>query len=210
MANDETQDGAQILAVFVQGRTFSGLKKAFESSVGWRHRIAWIDLASINTQARPHADVRQRLVSLLSFEAAWRATLRPTQASPTLLPPSSFVPERSVERLWAWTQNVSPDTGYTVDDVRKLLGRFRQFHRHPEKPGWRDHDERHFAPGSDATPVDRTWLWKLSYKVQPDDFHWDVRDDRGRRLSVKCVHGDVHKFPRYTNIDCHGFIRGGK
>jgi hypothetical protein len=207
LANDQAHDGAHILASYrLSDRQFASVKRQFEAIVADRHRVVWLDFAAFNSRIVDAETFRERIASVLDFESKWRDQVRPSQNSPVLLPESSFDAHERVRKLWEWAKGVCKESAYTIEEVKALSERFR--HEHHPRQHWVDAQERRFVAGRHAIPADRSRLWKLSYRV-PDYFDWDVTDDREGKLRVRCVHRLDYSFSKHTNIDCHGYIRGG-
>ncbi len=51
--------------------------------------------------------------------------------------------------------------------------------------------------------------WKFTYRLSPG-FHFDVSHVAGRRFTLTDAHGERLSFEEYSNVDAHGYVRGGK
>ena len=50
---------------------------------------------------------------------------------------------------------------------------------------------------------------KLGFLLS-NGFHFDVKHDAGASFQLPDQDGEQHKYSRYTNVDPHGFLRGGR
>lgn len=150
---------------------------------------------------------RQRIQDVLEFEEQWRRHLRPGLNSPLLLPESAFEAEATLRDTWERARDVAADR----DDLEAVGGSLDRFSRmHKMRADWLDSRKRRFGRG----PLHGTHdlpAWqrqKLGFRL-PDGFHFDVSHERGRRFQLEDQYGIPHEFVSYTNVDPHGFIRGG-
>ncbi len=178
----------------------------FEATVYGRHRLVWLDehrLGEYGTEQ--FTDYIERI---LDFESRWREALRPSETRHALiLPEPSFEPDAALRNAWARAQRVQTESD-SLERVSALLSSLRA--RHYSDGVWQDRVGLVFDPGGprhgEAT---REWRWKYTYLV-PAQFHYDVRAVGNRGFRVRDRFGDVHSFREYTNVDCHGFVRGGR
>ena len=145
----------------------------------------------------------------LSYEECWRDRIRPQVDSPLLLPETAFSAQHSVVDVWSRSRNVHRMKD-SLSAVQTAIARFRQIHRHHAT--WRDTNWLVFS--RDTTPHGSHGLlpWqdkKLSFQIPPG-FHYDVSHSRGRGFRVHDHDGTIHQFTQYTNVDAHGFLRGGR
>ena len=146
---------------------------------------------------------------ILAFEECWRARIRPGLSSPLLLPETAFSAQSSVSNVWdrARTIHAARDS---LDAIENALNRFRTEHR--RRTGWHDSNQLVFARDTASHGGYRLEPWrykKLTFQL-PDGYHFDVTHLEGRRFSVLDQYEVSHRFSEYTNIDPHGFIRGGR
>lgn len=143
----------------------------------------------------------------LVFEESWRALVRPSVDSPLLLPETAFSTTPSVRDAWKRARRVQ-QTRDNLDAVANVIDRFRKAHR--TRDGWHGSDHlvfRRGAPhGGRCLPE---WRGRKLTCQLPPGFHYDVRDDRGRLFRVRSQDGTSKGFNTYTNVDPHGFVRGG-
>lgn len=144
---------------------------------------------------------------IMDFEEEWRARIRPRIASPLLLPETVFVAAPSVKDTWSRARNVNRERD-NLHAVEQTIGRFGSEHRHPGC--WRDrrdlifcHGPRH---GSHGLPEWRRRKFTIRF---PDGFHFDVRHFRNGNFHVRAG-AETRRFTTYTNVDPHGFLRGGR
>ena len=142
------------------------------------------------------------------FEEQWRQRLRPDLNSPLLLPESAFEADPNVRDTWIRAHNVVVDHD-NMDAVDVSIRRFVGVHR--KGPGWVDARKLLFnkgAPhGEHGLPAWRRQ--KLGFRL-PEGFHFDVNHQRDRSFRLSDQNGIRHQFHTYTNVDPHGFIRGGQ
>lgn len=143
----------------------------------------------------------------IDFEEAWRNRIRPDTASPLLLPEQAFMAEKSVKDAWSRARNVNRERD-DLNAVEKAIKRFSDLHR--RHGCWHDRQDLVFSNGA---PHGQHGLepWrrcKFTYCF-PEGFHFDVKHSRDRNFSIRSRSG-VRDFSVYTNIDPHGFLRGGR
>lgn len=143
----------------------------------------------------------------LRFEEEWRCRLRPSLNSPLLLPQTAFSAHPSVKDTWQRVRTVNRLRD-RIEAVESSISRFYQLHRRNEI--WCDSRELAFSRsgyhGHHDLPAWRRR--KLTFRF-PDGFHFDVKHIRNRRFSLHDSDGRSKHFVRYTNVDPHGFLRGG-
>lgn len=168
-------------------------------------RAMWLSDASAR-QYGDHVFV-ENVNRLLEFEERWRASLRPTQSSPLLLPEPSFAARRSVREMWTRVRRTCPNHD-SLEHIGKLIQRFVEIHR--RMGVWRDQNALTFDPGPRHGDHLPPWQRrKLTFTI-PVGFHFDVKHERERAFNVVDATGARHGFSRYTNVDPHGHIRGGR
>lgn len=144
---------------------------------------------------------------LVDFEDEWRTRIRPRINSPLLLPETVFLAEQSAKDTWSRARNVSRVRD-TLDAVERTIARFTRQHRN--RDGWLDCRQLIFqrgAPhGGHGIPK---WRHRKFTLCLPEGFHFDVRHSRNRDFRVQSRSG-LREFAEYTNIDHHGFLRGGR
>ena len=146
---------------------------------------------------------------VLAFEECWRARIRPQLSSPLLLPATAFSADRSVRSVWnrACTVHQGRDS---ISAIEKALVRFRRLHWQNRR--WRDTGDLVFVRSPTLHGSHGIAPWrnnKLTFRI-PSGTHFDVRHSRNRRFRVSDQSGESHSFDLYTNIDPHGFVRGGR
>ena len=170
-----------------------------------RHRLIWMERSTLSVfGSHLYTDM---IEEHLAFERLWRDKLRPQGVdAPSLLPESSFSP-KSCNDMWARIRSVH----LYNDDLDRIFLLTRHFRdSHYGKGRWEDSRGLQFrvAPARHGArpPYGR---FKFSYQF-PEGFHYDVRSTEANRdFTIKDVEGKPHRFQAYTNIDCHGSVRGG-
>ena len=169
-------------------------------------RAVWLDRHLSNQYGSD--DFRDVIDALLEFEEQWREGLRPDLNSPLLLPASAFEAGANVRDSWTRAQDVVIGRD-RIDAVRGLIRGFVR--EHGRRSGWIDERRllfRRGAPhGMHGLPAWRRQ--KLGFRL-PDGFHFDVAHERDRTFQLSDQEGRPRKFDAYTNVDPHGFVRGGR
>ena len=153
-------------------------------------------------------DFRQAMDDFLEFEEQWRRRLRPNLTSPLLLPESTFEAEANVRETWTRVQDVVIDHD-DINAVDQSIGRF--VHEHKKRLGWVDSNSLLFKRGA-SHGIHGLPAWqrqKLGFSL-PSGFHFDVEHTQARRFRLSDQSGTRHVFESYTNVDPHGFVRGGR
>ncbi len=170
-----------------------------------RHRLVWMERDTLRYFG---SDMYTEMIEKhIGFERKWRDMLRPQGVdAPGLLPECSFSPKKHHD-LWSRIRTVrlNKDDLYRV---YRISQRFREVHY--GRGMWQDKRGLQFkvAPAYHGSNPPYG-SFKFSYRV-PDGFHYDVRAAIARNgFTVRNSEGDVRRFHSYTNIDCHGSIRGG-
>ena len=171
----------------------------------WSCRASWLPRELSN---RYGSDAfSQAIDEFLSFEEEWRYRLRPSLNSPLLLPKSAFSADPSVKDTWKRVRTVNRQRD-DIEAVERSVARFND--RHRRNGVWCDSRELEFRHG-----VHHGYHGLSSWRKQkftfhfPDGFHFDVKHYRDRKFSLDDRKGKLQQFARYTNIDPHGFTRGG-
>ena len=172
------------------------------------YRAIWLPRALSAEYGQPAFNVA--IEDILAFEEGWRARIRPGISSPLLLPETAFSAQPSVSDVWDRARNVHGTARDSLDAIENSLTLFRRVHL--RRTGWRDTNEREFTrdPEPHGSHGLANWRNKRLTFHLPDGCHFDVTHLRGRRFSVPDQHEVPHTFDQYTNIDPHGFIRGGR
>ena len=169
------------------------------------HRGVWLDRHLSNQYGS--GDFRDAIETLLEFEEQWREGLRPDLNSPLLLPMSAFEAGAKVRDTWMRVQDVVIEHD-GIDAVRGLIRRFAREHR--KHSGWIDERRLLFGRGvphgMHGLPAWRRQ--KLGFRL-PEGFHFDVAHEKDRPFQLSDEKGMPRKFDTYTNVDPHGFVRGG-
>lgn len=169
-------------------------------------RAVWLD-RRISRQYGSDA-CRQAFEKILEFEEQWRQRLRPNLTSPLLLPESAFEAEATVEDTWKRAHSVVVDHD-NIDAVHHSIRRFVRNHK--KGPGWIDSRRLLFSRGA-PHGIHGLPAWqrqKLGFAL-PYGFHYDVKHERDSSFRLCDRKGTRSKFVAYTNVDPHGFIRGGR
>ena len=178
----------------------------FEKSVYGRHRLVWLDSQLLNLYGS--VQFTQHIQDILDFEDQWRELIRPSNTRHALiLPEPSFQPDSALSTAWSRVQRLVREKD-SLERVSAQINAFRR--RHYSNSVWQDRAGLVFDPGSVGHgEAKREWCWKYTYLV-PAQFHFDVRAISNRGFQVRDRSGAVHSFTEYTNIDCHGVVRGGR
>ena len=174
----------------------------YEEEVRFRHRLVWLDHASLYGQSSDQW--WREIEGRLRLEEAWRRDVRPpNQHHPLILPAETFASQRN-----PWTTAQRAETERTIARARSEIGDFLTAHRHHGV--LRDDNALLFdsrGPQHGHAPDDRRWKFTLQLPV---GFHFDVRHEDGREFSILSADGTPQRFHQYTNVDAHGYIRGGE
>lgn len=171
------------------------------------YRAVWLPRILSAEYGQPAFDVA--IDDILAFEECWRAIIRPGLSSPLLLPETAFSAESSVSNIWDRARNVNEAARDSLDSIKSAIARFRSVHR--RHGGWCDANQLLFTSGTARHGSHGLAAWrnkKLTFEL-PVGFHFDVKHRRHRSFNVVDWPGVLHRFNQYTNIDPHGFIRGG-
>ena len=199
---EETDAGVH----FVLAHDREGERPVFRRELRKRSlRAVWLRSPLSRQYGSP--EFRRALDEALEFEEQWRGRVRPQANSPLLLPESAFEADVNVRETWLRAHDVV--VGHdTIDAVEQSIDRFVRVHR--QGSGWLDARRLRFnrgaAHGMHGLPGWRRQ--KLGFRL-PDGFHFDVNNDRGRSFRLSDWDGSRLDFDAYTNVDPHGFIRGG-
>lgn len=156
-----------------------------------------------------HPDFNTAINEILAFEECWRDRIRPSINSPLLLPNNVFSASESVSNVWDRARRVHRGRD-GLQAVENAIDRFRAIHW--KDRGWRDIKALVFARSPIPHGSHGIDLWqskKLTFQL-PTGTHFDVKHLRGGSFRVVDQHGNLHTFNQYTNIDPHGFVRGGR
>ena len=199
---DETDAGVH----FILAHDREGERPTFRRDLRERSlRAVWLR-RSLSRQYGSN-DFRRVIDDVLGFEEQWRGCLRPDVKSPLLLPESAFDADPSVRDTWLRAHDVVVEHD-NIDAVGQSIRLFGRVHR--RESGWLDSRRLRFkrgAPhGMHGLPGWRTQKFGLRL---PSGFHFDVNHERGKSFRLSDQNGARHRFDAYTNVDPHGFIRGG-
>ena len=153
-------------------------------------------------------EFREALNRLLEFEEQWRQSLRPELNSPLLLPESAFTAAASVQSMWKRVQDVAVGQ----DNIRAVSDSMQRFIReHRRHSGWIDTRRLLFGRGAQHGEhgLSNWRKHKLGFSL-PSGFHFDVQHDQNRRFRLRDQDWTYNEFNVYTNVDAHGFLRGGQ
>ena len=171
------------------------------------HRATWLPRELSGRYGQP--EFRTAVDEVLVFEECWRDRIRPYISSPLLLPETAFSAQHSVRDVWSRSRDVSRGRD-SLDAVQNAILRFRDIHR--QHGAWHDTNQVVFAHATTPHGSHGLLSWqdrKLTCHLPPG-FHFDVAHFRRRRFQVYDRDGTIHRFSHYTNIDPHGFLRGGR
>ena len=202
-AEESSSAGAHIVAAHVKHSD----RDSFHKEVVGRYRLRWVEKEQVDAYGSTEFD--NILQKIVDFEEQWRADIRPTGVdSPLLLPECSFDGNATTEAMWKRAHYVRPTDDF-IEEVANLIQLFRRTH-HRSSGSWLDEASRQFVvPEQFHGVADRRDRWKFTFEV-PLGFHYDVRHNKGREFRVVDHSGVQHRFKRYTNVDCHGHVRGGR
>ena len=190
--------GVHILAYH---KAVSG-RSCYEEEVRFRHRLVWLDHSLLYRGGGDEwwLDIEEKL----QLEETWREGVRPSNRRHALiLPRGTFASERD-----PWTTAQRAETEREVARAQGEIDAFGEDHRY--RGLWRDQDALLFDPGGpEHGRASQSRRWKFTYQLSPD-FHFDVRHEGGRRFTVVDANGEAQSFREYTNIDSHGYVRGGE
>ena len=197
----EDSHGTHVFAYHYREDEYPGFNKIMHD----RHRLIWMQRNTLNVFGT--CLYTEVIEEHLAFERIWRDKLRPQGVdAPGLLPESSFSSKRCND-MWSRIRSVHLHKD-DIDRVYLLTRYFRNSHY--GKGRWEDSRGLEFkaAPARHGSnpPYGR---FKFTYQL-PEGFHYDVRSSSGNRdFTVEDIEGKLHRFQTYTNIDCHGSVRGG-
>ncbi len=201
-AGDSGADGVHMLLAHYRDDE----RPCFKQKAGHSYRVIWISSGMSRKYGTDTFD--EEIKNLLDFEDVWRKVIRPTLNSPLLLPETAFSAQHSVTDMWRRSRNVSREKD-DVQHVKDVAQRFRKHHS-KRKHRWQDTEGLTFSRRTDhgGMHLPSCRRKKLTFNL-PDGFHFDVRHDKGRPFFVNDERRGRHKFVKYTNIDPHGYLRGG-
>lgn len=183
-------------------------REHFARTVYARHRLFWPDRTLLRDFGTPR--FLAGLEARIYFEMDWRNVIRP-RALPDaalLLPETAFEVETPLASVWARSQKVSPSHD-SLEAVAAYIEQIRGAYYKGDRT-WEDaHGLRwRVDPSAHATcPRDRRWKYTVCL---PEHFHFDVHHHRRAPFSLPDHAGNRRTFREYTNVDAHGWIRGGK
>ena len=169
------------------------------------HRAIWLPRELSRRYGQK--EFLQAFDELINFEEEWRAKIRPEIGSPLLLPETAFFAEPSVSDAWSRARNVNRAQD-NLNAVEKTIKRFSS--RHRRRGFWYDCQELIFCHGphhgGHGLP---NWRHRKFTYCFPNGFHFDVRHSRSNNFHIHS-RSEVRTFAVYTNVDPHGFVRGGR
>lgn len=203
-ADNSSPEGAHIFAY----HSYEEEYRKFYADIHSRHRLTWMNRSSLAIGIYGTHVFEEMIKELLDFEDRWRLQVRPLGHQWALyLPESSFSTNSAFSSLWERAQRIQREHD-KLDAVVGLANRFRSFH-HTDGV-WIDGRELRFDPRGarhGRIPIERRWKYT---SFLDDGFHYDVQKVEGGSFTIKDSSGKRFSFARYTNIDCHGHIRGGE
>lgn len=178
-------------------------RPTFEELKERSYRAVWLPADVYRQYGQPVFG--QALNDLLCFEERWRDSIRPSLNSPLLLPEGVFRAARHASDAWKRARMVHARR----DDLRhvaNVISRFREVHRRQDH--WIDERRLMYCHGPHhAIHVSNWRKRKLTFDI-PTGFHFDVQHERSRPFTLRARDGS-HNFDQYTNVDPHGYVRGG-
>ena len=201
-AASEDGQGTHVFAYHHQEDEYPKFNKEMHD----RHRLVWMDRHTLIDYGS--GTYTQMIEDHLDFESRWRDKLRPRGVdAPGILPESSFSPKQ-YEDMWSRIRSV----GVRKDDLERVLTLVRGFRKtHYDNGRWVDSRGLQFKVASALHGSNSQYgSFKFTFRF-PDGFHYDVSGKiPNHDFTVKDAEGRPHPFGRYTNVDPHGSIRGGK
>lgn len=171
-----------------------------------RHRLLWMTRKSLKFFGS--TKYTEMIKQYLNFERQWRDMLRPRGFdAPGLLPECSFSPKR-YDDMWSRIRSIH----LNKDDMERVFALIRRFRQtHYNNGYWVDSRGLQFTVASEFHGSNPPYgSFKFTFKL-PEGFHYDVRGTSPNRdFTIRDVQGQYHRFHKYTNVDCHGSIRGGR
>ena len=198
IADASDASGVHILAY---DKALSG-RSRYEEEIRFRHRLVWLDHSRLYGEGRDEwwTQIKEKLL----VEDSWRESVRPPDRRHALiLPRGTFASRRD-----PWTTAQRAETPRAVDRAQSEINTFEEAYRRQGR--WRDEHGQLFdsgGPEHGVAPENRRW--KFTYHLSPG-FHFDVQHEAGREFTVIDANGDDHSFREYTNVDSHGYVRGGQ
>ena len=201
-ADDSDADGVHLLLAHHRDDE----RSEFERMVCGSYRVIWISRELSRRYGT--GEFKEEIRAALQFEDRWRATIRPAIDSPLLLPETAFSASEPVIDMWRRAKKVCQERD-GLDAVQKVVGRFKRLHR--KETIWRDTRELDFSrgPSHGGRHLPKWRRCKFTFNL-PDGYHFDVKHRAGRPLHVSDEAGTTRHFIEYTNIDPHGYVRGGR
>lgn len=179
----------------------------FNETIYNRHRLVWLERSTL--QIYGTQEFTAMIAAMIQFEIKWRSQLRPKDVRSVLvLPETSFLPHSEYEEAWKRSQHVYAGKD-DISTITRLLERF--LGAHYRNGVWVDRNDLIFAPGGARHGnANRAMRWKFTF-LTPEAFHYDVRHNRKTPgFKIKNHEHYTHDFHEYTNVSCHGYIRGGR
>ncbi len=211
-AKGSSADGAHIVAFHNVWRD----RKEFDALVRYRHRLVWLEQSDLSYYATEQ--FTSTLQAVAKFEEEWRHHIRPPSTnSGLILPQGTFEVKARFEDLWAWAQRIGR-VGGDIAGLREHLARLRRHldwfteeHHVTGTACWIDVGGRRFNSKGPRHgihgPLENRW--KFTFRV-PAGFHYDVRPEKNPELFLTDHAGVRRQYNTYTNVDCHGYVWGGK
>ncbi len=202
IADSAYESGVHILAFHskIQDR------REYEDAIYGRHRLVWLDKEKLRSYGS--SEFTEYIQNALDFESKWRELIRPSSVRDALvLPEQSFEPDGLLKDTWIRAQRIVEGRD-SLAHIQTPINSFRS--KHYSNGVWHDRAGLIFDPGGPRHGgAEAEWRWKFTYQV-PAQFHYDVHGIGNRAFRVRDRFGVAHFFNEYTNVDCHGFIRGGR
>ena len=199
----EDEQGSHVFAYHYREDEYPRFSKMMHD----RYRLVWMDRGSLKDFGS--ISYTDMIGEYLDFERGWRDMLRPHGVdAPSLLPESSFLPRtKRCSEMWSRIRSVQLCRD-NLERVFKLVRHFRDSHY--KRGLWEDSRGLQFKAASALHGSNPPYgSIKFTFHM-PSGFHYDVRDARpNRRFSICDAEGRSYQFDSYTNIDCHGSVRGG-
>ena len=177
-------------------------RRQYEKQVRFRHRLVWLD----HSHLYPHS-VKNWWLEVeesLRLEDAWCRAVRPSnQHHALILPSGTFASARD-----PWTRAQRAQSEIELEQACDEIKIFSERHKH--KGRWKDDNALLFdSSGAQHAQAPTERRCKFTYQIPPA-FHFDVQHESQRRFSIAGADGVQRTFQAFTNVDAHGYIRGGE
>ena len=203
LLEDSPLDGTHVLAF--QSSPESD-KKSLSHFFYPSYRLVWLNKTGLGLFGT--IAFEEWLQTIVTFEQEWRSKVRPSNANEALvLPEFVFTSARALHSLWERASKLSVEH----DDIQRVAGGIKEFRRLYYRDSlWEDENGIRYDPRGElhGIPSLAKHKWKYAYQY-PLGFHYDVSCPTRRAFLIQDAEGVRHQFSRHTNVDPHGYVRGG-